>query len=406
MVEKFATFPQICGELLCMTKDVPKESHHQHVASSVEYVAVVDRQRLESRTPHVGTSSIGLNWSERSQMNRATQTTPSIEVGAERDGSNGSGTFKTPGLPACALATARNGSAQNGTASFNSALRIPGSNSLAPPSPVPAAGSIRGLRPPSTTTSLRVPPTNVASNNLLNVPPRNTTRSTNPTTSSVGTDSAETTAIKGVGSGRSKIPLPPGHSPLDWARLSHDTSASAQRRLRGAELADGRYVKVSPSMLGRCKENAKSLLAMQRSRRQRLAVSAGRKAGHVDGDGDDIDGVGAGDDGGDDDGEVSIYTNDTTHITSPSGESIDLADIPLWTSLRGRVYNLTAYLPFHPGGGSILLTSAAGRDCTKLFDKYHAWVNADALLEACLVGPLVAEGADGGARAVRASPVN
>jgi cytochrome b involved in lipid metabolism len=58
-----------------------------------------------------------------------------------------------------------------------------------------------------------------------------------------------------------------------------------------------------------------------------------------------------------------------------------------WTALRGRVYNLTPYLKFHPGGAPIL-RSALGKDCTKLFDRYHAWVNAEALLAPCLVGYL------------------
>lgn len=52
-----------------------------------------------------------------------------------------------------------------------------------------------------------------------------------------------------------------------------------------------------------------------------------------------------------------------------------------------QVYNIGPYLRFHPGGHEILL-KAAGTDCTKLFDKYHAWVNADMLLEACLLGML------------------
>ncbi|GAB4820304.1 hypothetical protein N2152v2_007350 [Parachlorella kessleri] len=56
-----------------------------------------------------------------------------------------------------------------------------------------------------------------------------------------------------------------------------------------------------------------------------------------------------------------------------------------WTVLRGRVYNITPYLRFHPGGVPMLL-KVAGRDGTALFNKYHAWVNSDFLLEKCLVG--------------------
>ena len=59
-----------------------------------------------------------------------------------------------------------------------------------------------------------------------------------------------------------------------------------------------------------------------------------------------------------------------------------------WTALRGKVYDLTPYLKFHPGG-SPLLVAVAGKDATRVFDAYHAWVNAGALLASCLVGKLV-----------------
>lgn len=47
--------------------------------------------------------------------------------------------------------------------------------------------------------------------------------------------------------------------------------------------------------------------------------------------------------------------------------------------LRGRVYNITPYLRFHPGGVPLLM-KAAGRDGTALFNKYHAWWAAGQLL--------------------------
>ena len=58
-----------------------------------------------------------------------------------------------------------------------------------------------------------------------------------------------------------------------------------------------------------------------------------------------------------------------------------------WTVLDGRVYNLTPYVPFHPGGQPILKQSA-GRDCSALFRKYHPWVNAHFMLAKCLLGKL------------------
>ncbi|KAI1638729.1 hypothetical protein F4809DRAFT_231296 [Biscogniauxia mediterranea] len=61
-----------------------------------------------------------------------------------------------------------------------------------------------------------------------------------------------------------------------------------------------------------------------------------------------------------------------------------------WTALGGRVYNLTPYLPFHPGGEPELLRAAA-RDGSRLFAEVHPWVNYETMLAACLVGLLVDE---------------
>nr|XP_032518662.1 cytochrome b5 reductase 4 isoform X1 [Danaus plexippus plexippus] len=58
-----------------------------------------------------------------------------------------------------------------------------------------------------------------------------------------------------------------------------------------------------------------------------------------------------------------------------------------WLAIRGRVYNITYYLPYHPGGPEELMRGA-GIDATELFDKVHPWVNYDSLLAKCLVGPL------------------
>ncbi|KAF7956149.1 hypothetical protein EAE96_005069 [Botrytis aclada] len=61
-----------------------------------------------------------------------------------------------------------------------------------------------------------------------------------------------------------------------------------------------------------------------------------------------------------------------------------------WTVLGGKVYNITPYLPYHPGGEPELL-KCAGRDGTKLFGEVHPWVNWEGMLEACLVGISVGE---------------
>lgn len=71
-----------------------------------------------------------------------------------------------------------------------------------------------------------------------------------------------------------------------------------------------------------------------------------------------------------------------------------------WTVLNGRVYNLTPYLHYHPGGVNILLSKgSAGADCTALFQKYHRWVNGAAMLKQCEIGWLQKEPVPGPAPA-------
>ncbi|KAL7412402.1 cytochrome b5-like heme/steroid binding domain-containing protein, partial [Mrakia frigida] len=64
--------------------------------------------------------------------------------------------------------------------------------------------------------------------------------------------------------------------------------------------------------------------------------------------------------------------------------------IDAWSAYQGRVYNITPYMKFHPGGEKELMRSA-GRDGTKLFMATHAWVNMDMMMDACLVGMMVPE---------------
>ncbi|KAL7420540.1 hypothetical protein Q5752_004491 [Cryptotrichosporon argae] len=58
-----------------------------------------------------------------------------------------------------------------------------------------------------------------------------------------------------------------------------------------------------------------------------------------------------------------------------------------WSAFNGRVYNMTEYMRFHPGGTKELMR-VAGRDGTKLFMLTHSWVNIEHLLGPCLVGML------------------
>jgi cytochrome b involved in lipid metabolism len=64
--------------------------------------------------------------------------------------------------------------------------------------------------------------------------------------------------------------------------------------------------------------------------------------------------------------------------------------VDAWTSYNGKVYNITRYLPFHPGGKGELMRGA-GKDSEKLFFEIHPWVNWDGILGECLVGILVSE---------------
>ncbi|CAM9635960.1 unnamed protein product [Heterosigma akashiwo] len=56
-----------------------------------------------------------------------------------------------------------------------------------------------------------------------------------------------------------------------------------------------------------------------------------------------------------------------------------------WTIINGKVYDITPYLHYHPGGKAELM-KGAGRDSTALFNKYHPWVNVDSLCSSLLLG--------------------
>ncbi|KAG9247555.1 hypothetical protein BJ878DRAFT_414666 [Calycina marina] len=116
---------------------------------------------------------------------------------------------------------------------------------------------------------------------------------------------------------RKKVLLTPGHSPLDWARVSSSPTAN----LRGLPPSTP-FLRVPPSL---------------------LKQMTGRK------------------------------------------------EKDAWTVLGGKVYNMTPYLPYHPGGEPELM-KAAGRDGTRLFGEVHPWVNYEGMMEGCLVGIAVEEG--------------
>lgn len=59
---------------------------------------------------------------------------------------------------------------------------------------------------------------------------------------------------------------------------------------------------------------------------------------------------------------------------------------------QGKVYNLTPYLNFHPGGvGEILRGAGKVEEGEKLFKEIHPWLNWESILGECLIGILVSE---------------
>lgn len=75
---------------------------------------------------------------------------------------------------------------------------------------------------------------------------------------------------------------------------------------------------------------------------------------------------------------------------TPSELAKHASEYDCWTAYQGKVYNITQYLPYHPGGVKKLMLGA-GKDCTELFDRYHRWVNISSILGKCLVGTLIEE---------------
>lgn len=61
-----------------------------------------------------------------------------------------------------------------------------------------------------------------------------------------------------------------------------------------------------------------------------------------------------------------------------------------WVIIEGQVYDITQFLDRHPGGSEMLLL-AAGRECTDLYNSYHALATKDTrkYLDAYHIGALV-----------------
>lgn len=59
-----------------------------------------------------------------------------------------------------------------------------------------------------------------------------------------------------------------------------------------------------------------------------------------------------------------------------------------WCVFEGKVYDVTDFLKFHPGGTQVL-TEHLGKDVSEAFYGEHSWVNFFALLTECQVGYLI-----------------
>ena len=59
-----------------------------------------------------------------------------------------------------------------------------------------------------------------------------------------------------------------------------------------------------------------------------------------------------------------------------------------WMVVKGTVYRISDYAPYHPGG-FFELAYAVGDDASLQYDEVHSWVNAARILESSIVGTLV-----------------
>jgi len=63
-----------------------------------------------------------------------------------------------------------------------------------------------------------------------------------------------------------------------------------------------------------------------------------------------------------------------------------------WGVWQGKVYNLSPYLNFHPGGvGELMRGAGKEKEAERLFLEVHPWINWEGILGECLIGILVSE---------------
>lgn len=71
------------------------------------------------------------------------------------------------------------------------------------------------------------------------------------------------------------------------------------------------------------------------------------------------------------DSEEILSSNGEKSLEKYSVETVNKHNAPndCWLIIWGRVYDVTSWVPYHPGGSLILLR--AGKDCSHLFESYH-----------------------------------
>lgn len=90
-----------------------------------------------------------------------------------------------------------------------------------------------------------------------------------------------------------------------------------------------------------------------------------------------------------------MNANKNPVVQLPKGTKLTIEEVArhksptdCWTIFQGRVYDVTMYLDFHPGGKKKLM-QGAGKDCTKVYNKIHPWISIDGLLAKVCLGPVV-----------------
>lgn len=95
------------------------------------------------------------------------------------------------------------------------------------------------------------------------------------------------------------------------------------------------------------------------------------------------------------------YTKETPDLAGNKGipRRISLEELAkhntvddCWLAIYDKVYNVTPYMKYHPGGVEELMRGA-GKVSTDLFNQVHPWVNIANMMEKCVVGTLIKDSA-------------